>query len=409
MRRVLPSFILLAPVLLAPVLLALPLAISGTVFAQSTAGGIAADRDRLVDAKAQSAAAQARAERLEAAAAAERDEARKARTQEAAVAARIQRAEADIAAAQARITIIRRLLDQQRGRLAEKQGPIVRLMAALQSLARRPALISLVQPGSVNDLVHVRAVLGTVLPLVKARTADVRADLANTRRLQAGAALAVQNLGTSRARLEAERLVLTRLEAEHRLKSRVLGRDALFESDRAIALGERARDIVDLMDQLGNQAETRAALEALPGPLPRPPKPGEAPSPIDTLAWSRDSPPYRLPVNGRVVTGLGEISDAGVRSRGLTIATASAAQVIAPASGRVVFARRFRDYGTVVIIDHGGGWTSLIANLGAASVAVGERVAQGTPIGRAATADEPRITIELRRKDRAIDMTRLLG
>ncbi|OYY66156.1 murein hydrolase activator EnvC [Sphingomonas sp. 28-62-11] len=385
------------------------LVVAGALSAQSPGRGMKADRDRLVEAKAQSAAAQARADKLEAAAAAERDEARKARAQEAVVAARIQRAEADIAAAQARITIIRRLLDQQRARLAEKQGPIVRLMAALQSLARRPVVISLVQPGSVNDLVHVRAVLGSVIPQVQARTADVRADLARTRRLQAGAALAVASLGESRTRLEAERLVLTRLEAEHRLKSRALGRDALFESDRAIALGERARDIVDLMDQLGNQAETRAALEALPGPLPRPPRPGEVPSPIDTTAWSRDAPPYRLPVDGRVVTGLGEISEAGVRSRGLTMATASGAQVIAPAAGRIVFARRFRDYGTVVIIDHGGGWTSLIANLGTASVAVGERVAQGTPIGRAATVEEPRITIELRRKDRAIDMTRLLG
>jgi septal ring factor EnvC (AmiA/AmiB activator) len=163
------------------------------------------------------------------------------------------------------------------------------------------------------------------------------------------------------------------------------------------------------MDQLGNQAETRAALEALPGPLPRPPKPGEAPSPIDTIAWSRDAPPYRLPVDGKIVTGLGELSDAGVRSRGLTLATASAAQVIAPAAGRIVFARRFRDYGTVIIIDHGGGWTSLIAHLGEATVAVGARVAQGAPIGRAKTIEEPRVTIELRRKDRAIDMTRLLG
>lgn len=392
-----------------PFLLAGLMAIGGALAAQAPAGGIAADRARLIEAKAQSAAAQARSVKLEQAAAAERDEALKARQQEAAVAARIQRGEADIAAAQARITIIRRLLDGQRARLATKQGPVVRLLAALQALARRPVVISLVQPGSVNDLVHVRAVLGSVMPQVKARTADVRADLARTRRLQAGAALAVDTLNESRRRLEAERLVLTRLEAEHRLKSRALGRDALFESDRAIGLGERARDIVDLMDQLGDQAETRAALESLPGPLPRPPKPGEAPSPIDTLAWSRDAPPYRLPVDGKVVTGLGEISDAGVRSRGLTIQTASAAQVIAPAAGRVVFARRFRDYGMVVIIDHGGGWTSLIANLGSISVAVGDRVGQGAPVGRAVTGDAPRVTIELRRKDRAIDMTRLLG
>ncbi|MBY0519391.1 MAG: M23 family metallopeptidase, partial [Sphingomonas sp.] len=94
---------------------------------------------------------------------------------------------------------------------------------------------------------------------------------------------------------------------------------------------------------------------------------------------------------------------------GLTLAVASGAQVIAPAPGRIVFARPFRGYGVVVIIDHGGGWTSLIAHLGSASVQVGERVAQGAPIGQAARGDSPRITIELRRRDRAIDMTALLG
>ncbi|WP_218274734.1 hypothetical protein, partial [Pseudomonas sp. MPR-R2A6] len=82
------------------------------------------------------------------------------------------------------------------------------------------------------------------------------------------------------------------------MRSRTLGRDALFESDRAIALGEKARDIVDLMDTIGNQAATRESLQSLPGPLPRPPRPGEAAAPIDPMHWSNAAPPYRLPVQG---------------------------------------------------------------------------------------------------------------
>ena len=116
----------------------------------------AEQQQRLIEAKQQSAAAAARSARLEQEAAREQNEARQARAQEAAVAARIQQAEADIAAGQARIAIINRVLVAQRARLATRQGPITRLMAALQSLARRPALISIVQPGSVSDIVHVR-------------------------------------------------------------------------------------------------------------------------------------------------------------------------------------------------------------------------------------------------------------
>ena len=65
--------------------------------------------------------------------------------------------------------------------------------------------------------------------------------------------------------------------------------------DRAIALGEQARDIVDLMDRLGDQATTRESLESLPGPLPRPPRPGEVRSPIDTIAWPHARHPTGFP------------------------------------------------------------------------------------------------------------------
>lgn len=366
-------------------------------------------RIRLAEARTQSQAAAARSTRLDRAAAAERDQAQQARVREAAVATRVQQAEADIAAGQARIAIIDRLLGEQRAKLAAKQGPVARLMGALQGLAMRPAIISIVQPGSVDDLVHVRAVLASTLPVVRARTADVRAELAHTRRLQGQAALATRALAESRGRLETQRLALTRLEAEHRLRSRALGRDALFESDRAIALGERARDIVDLMDTIGDQASTRASLAALPGPLLRPQRPGEAATPVDPRGWTAAAPPYRLPVAGRVVTGLGELSAAGVRSRGLTIETAPAAQAIAPAAGRVAFAGPFRAYGTIVILDHGGGWTSLVAGLASTNLRIGESLAQGSPIGRAGRGDAPRVTVELRRRDRAVDMTPLVG
>ena len=380
------------------------------VAAVAVAQGAPTDQvSRLETAKAQSAAAAARSAALEARAAHEKDEAAQASAQEAAVAARIQQAQADIAAGQARGAITARLLADQRGRLAAQQGPIARLIAALQSLAARPALISLVQPGSVDDLVHVRAVLASAMPVVRARTAALRTDPDRTRALQASAALAATALAESRTRLETQRLALTRLEAEHRMKSQALGRDALFESDRAIALGEQARDIVDLMSRMGDQASTRAALAALPGPLPRPPRPGEVASALDPVAWPAASPPYRLPVAGKLVTGLGELSDAGVRSRGLTIVTQPGAAVIAPAAGRVAYAGPFRSYGTIVILDHGGGWTTLVTGLGATSVAVGAQVAQGAAIGSAPRRDDPQVTVELRRRDRSVDMVPLIG
>jgi septal ring factor EnvC (AmiA/AmiB activator) len=48
----------------------------------------------------------------------------------------------------------------------------------------------------------------------------------------------------------------------------------------------------------------------------------------------------------------------------------------------VRFAGPFRDYDGILIIDHGGGWMSLIVNV-STELKPGDRVQLGQPIGRA--------------------------
>ncbi len=371
------------------------------VTAQTDAPELATEQQRLVAAKRDAALAAARAAKLAAAATQERNAADKARREEKALAARVTAAEANLATAGARVTLVERLLSDQRAKLGRAQAPVARLLAALQSLARRPTIVAVAQPGSVDDLVHVRAVLGSALPVVRQRTEAVRTELAETRRLQASATLAAKALADGRARLENDRIALATLEARHRQRSQSLGRGALSESDRALALGERARDLVDGMASTTNAKATAASLIALAGPIPRPVAPGTRPP----------APPrgvYRTPVTGRLVTGFDEVSDSGVRSRGLTFATAPRARVVAPAAGTVRYARRFRDYRTIVIIDHADGWTSLVTGLAATSAKPGDRVAMGAPLGTA-PGEDPRITVELRRRGRPVDVAALIG
>jgi septal ring factor EnvC (AmiA/AmiB activator) len=166
------------------------------------------------------------------------------------------------------------------------------------------------------------------------------------------------------------------------------------------------------MEQSHDDAATRVALAALPPPELRPPRPGEAAPPLDGGSWRASDAPYLLPVGGVLVTGLGEVSDAGVRARGLTLAPAGEAEVVAPADGTIAYAKPFRDYGEIVIIDHGGGWTTLVTGLATLAVRRGEAVRQGDVIGRTGARDDGRestVTVELRRKGRPMDMTALLG
>lgn len=380
-------------------------AVAGLAIARvPTAAEISADQIRR-----QADAAAARAAGLEEQAARAAEDAARTRAAEAAVASRVIAAEAEIAAAEKRMGDVAALRARQRARLAEQQAPIVRLTAALQTMARRPTALAFVQPGSIADVVHVRALLDAQVPAIRDRTAGLRQEVAHGLALQREADQAAASLRDSRDRLQAERAELARLETRHRIRAQALTDDSLAQSDRAMALGEKARTVADLMDRLDSQSRTRDRLAALPGPVLRPLVPGQAAAPpAEPAPEGPLNLAYRLPVTGKLVRGLGEISDAGVRSRGLTIGARADALVVAPARGRIAYAGPFRGYDNIVIIEHGGGWTSLVTGLAALNARVGEAVDQGSPIGRA-HGGAGGVTVELRRAGQPIDIVPLLG
>jgi septal ring factor EnvC (AmiA/AmiB activator) len=366
------------------------------------------EQEALKRARSQADEARRRSEAFERSAVQATVEADRARDKAAAVAARIQQSEADLRAAQARIAILNVMEGRQALRLAEKREPIMRLTAGLQTMAHRPAVLALLQPGSVADTVHLRMVLADVRPVIDARTTGLREELGRMRALQANAEAARTSLGQARQTLTSQRAELAQLETRNRIASRDYRDSAAQETERALAMAEDARDIVDLMKQMEDAGTVRDALISLPGPVQRPDQPVAAMLPsVQPLLHLTKMPAYRLPVVGDIITGFGEVSDSGVRSRGLTISTTAGAAVVAPAGGRIVFAGSFRDFAEIVIIDHGGGWTSLLTQMRRLSVAVGDTVRQGDPIGVAGT-DRPRVTIELRRAERPVDIAALL-
>ncbi len=366
-------------------------------------------RATLAQAEAAGRLASQRAAQLSLAAQTAGEDSARARAAAVAVAARIQSAEADIATAEARIGFVEQLRAVQRTRLAEKQRPAVKLMTALQTMALRPPALALARPGTMSDLVHVHAVLAGLVPVLRSRTLDLRADVERGRRLRITADAALDARRQAQQSLVTERQRLVAIEARRRVASVAFASVAMTEQDRAIAMAEEARDITDLMGRIDTATAIQSRLASLPGPLMRPGQPGNARSlPVDGIVPVAAPPAYRLPVVGRVVSGLGEMSENGVRARGLTIATAPAAQVVAPTSGRIAFAGPFRGYGMVVVIDHGLGWTTLLANLATLDVATGDQVDRGSPIGRAGDRD-PTVTVELRRQGQPVDIAKLAG
>ena len=158
-------------------------------------------RTVLAAALTQQRLAAARAGKLEVSAAQASAAADKTAQATAALAARIQQAEAGVAAGEARIVLIERERSALRDRLAERQAPLVRLTAALQLMSRRPLALSVVRPGSLRDMVHLRAVLESMLPAVRRQTAGLRAGILHARQLQAEVHQAQSGLRGEQAQL----------------------------------------------------------------------------------------------------------------------------------------------------------------------------------------------------------------
>lgn len=405
----------LAAALLGLVAFGLWLGVDGRGHAQSESRFEDAPQARaaLELARRQASRARARVERFERVAADSAQASDKAQADSAALAARIQQVEAAIGVAEAELALIeteRRLLDI---RLGERREPIVQLTSALQTLIRRPLSLSLFAPGSLRDTVYLGAVLDSTVPLVRETTADLRAELDRAASLQSEARNAVAARRASETQLAQRRTELMAMAQRERIAARRAAGAADREELRALALGERARDIDGLIEELEQLGDLRDRLAALPGPIPRPADPSAASNAASTAGAAVPSPSpspsatapprrYRLPVDGRLAAAFGSREDGGAQRSGLQLLPRSGAQVVAPGAGRIVFAGPYRGYGIIVIVEHANGWTSLVTGLSDLAARVGQNVVAGSPLGMAELRN-PSVTLELRREGEPVN------
>ncbi len=374
-----------------------PLGFTATLLAQ-TSQNAASQIAALKDAKKRALIAERRSELLRQEAINSENAADRLVVERAVLSAEIASAEAQIEAANARVTIIGRRQRAQRSRLGQESEPILRLNAALQQMTGRPTALMMAQPGHREDYVHLRAVMATVQPQIVEKTNALRQQIAAQNELRSQELLALKTLDDARIRLKSRRTALARLEGNARGKASDLSAGAAIEYERAIAQGERARDIVGRIDVQRTGSARAQELAALAGP---PLRYGSK------LTIPTGKAAYILPANGKVVSGFLELNTTGYRERGLRINVPASAPILAPADGRITFAGPYRSYGKIVIIEHGNGWTSLITHMDAVQLAKGQSVRQGTVLG-VANKETGEIGVELRKNGRVMDIAAML-
>lgn len=158
-----------------------------------------------------------------------------------------------------------------------------------------------------------------------------------------------------------------------------------------------------------------ATLEVPAYPAPLPPRGRSAsagprleewrlpPSAPEGGAWS-------WPIDGRYSSGFGAPRRSH-RHSGIDVVAPAGTPIRAAREGEVIFAGRRGDYGQLVILDHGDGWSSRYAHASKVLVAVGDRVRRGEEIaraGRTGRATTDHLHFEIRHAGVALDPLRYL-
>ncbi len=339
-------------------------------------------------AEADYAAAKATADRYQAAANRAAGSLERLRAEQRAAASELETGEARITLADLRLLQAEAAARKQRAALAVAQRPTASLLAGLAIMGERPPLLALMDQGSIDALVRTRVLMDSTLPVIRARSGALADQLANAAQAVGRARSARTELQASRAALISKRAAYAAIEQRLLAEAARAGTAAVTAADLMLASRETSERLGS--EYRGSDAIRRQASE-LASASGIPPRPGSSDGPLFRAPFV-----YRLPANAPLIQGLGEIDRSGVRARGIIIGTVRGSLLESPAAGTVRFAGPVRGFDGVLILDHGGGWMTMLVNL-SPQLRRGQHVAAGDPIGRALGP----ISVELYRNGKA--------
>ena len=289
------------------------------------------------------------------------------------------------------------LKDQEqkiRTSLMARRDVLAEVLGALQRMGLNPPPAILVKPEDALSSVRSAILLGAVVPELRQQTDILLTDLKEQSRVTA-------SIEAERARLtaavgdqtaEKKRLGML-LEAKQKLEADTQTQMAA-EKQRSEALAAKAGSLKELIasleaDKSRKAADAAKAAElktadgdktAAPADLASLPVPEgnqlTAAAPFSALQGQ-----IVLPVTGRIKRRFGAEDGNGAVMLGDMVATQSGAIVTAPADGNVLYAGPFRSYGQLLILNAGDGYHVVLAGMSRISVATGQSVLAGEPVG----------------------------
>ena len=232
-----------------------------------------------------------------------------------------------------------------------------------------------------------------------------------------------EKLETSRAQVQRQQTELKRKRDEFAAtiqRTNALLKDVQGEQKKAKAA---AQELMNAQQAIGDKIialmQEKGARGRAPAPPSTPPASPGTPAPQQPLKPQKKPEQYTYlangavlewPIQGSIAMAFGSrihpVFKTKVFNSGIDIRAASGAPVRAAGPGEVLFTGWIRGFGQVVIIDHGRGISTVYAHLASASVAEGDAVKTGSPLGKVGNSGantDYGLHFEVRRNGRAED------
>ncbi|UUX48082.1 peptidoglycan DD-metalloendopeptidase family protein [Nisaea acidiphila] len=316
-----------------------------------------------------------------------------------------QQREAELTAVETKLADLQAEREKSAASLAGKKLQLTRVSGALRRLAARPPLAMIASPADPLDTVHTAMLLGSVVPDLQSEAARLSGEIARHAAVEREIRGEQERLAAAGAALAGERArVAALLEAKQAARSS-MAKERSAVAERLSELAASARDLRELMQRVEqHRAESDSARKRLnsivgadqpsnesavaPGSVPAPSS-ATVPGTTEFVARLPEGPDIArnkgnltYPAAGRISQRFGAPNALGLTERGIVISPREQAQVVAPFDGKVVYAGPFRGYGQIVMIEHGGGYLTLMAGMSSVDVQVGQGVLAGEPVAR---------------------------
>ncbi|WP_135080129.1 peptidoglycan DD-metalloendopeptidase family protein [Terasakiella sp. SH-1] len=294
----------------------------------------------------------------------------------------VQKREATVTRLEDSLTTLAQEEKQARLALEERHGQSVETLMALQRLALNPpeAIIALPQPPA--DMVRSAILLRSIVPQIQEQAIVLRREVELYKKKRAQLISQQKTLKRASVNLEDERTRLNVLIAEKKALSKRFLTKSRQSQQRVVSLSKKAKSLRSLLEKLKKEQAAEAKRQR------QEPRPtiehgdeivlGKPPSgkPIDKARGQ-----LSRPVTGPIVMNFGQKEKLGGKHKGISIKTRRGAQVVATYDGQIAFAGPFRGYKQLLIIDHGGGYHTLLTGMDRIDVSVGQWLLSGEPVG----------------------------